>query len=55
MDAESATGGPINRALRMLGVTAAANLDEFDTVGLGHHRDFYDLFEDYHAPPEPAP
>jgi hypothetical protein len=28
----------INEALRLLGVRAAAGLDEFDTVGLGLHR-----------------
>jgi hypothetical protein len=54
MPAASAPGGPINRALRMLGVTAGANHDEFDTVGLGRYRDFSDLFDDYHEPPEPA-
>jgi hypothetical protein len=40
--------GPINKALRLIGVTAKHGLDEFDTVGLGNHRDFYDLFEAYH-------
>ena len=39
--------GPINTALRLLGVTASGGCDEFDTVGLGHHRDFYDLFDAY--------
>ena len=37
--AEHVTQGAINRALRHLGVRAAATaLDEFDTVGLGLHR-----------------
>lgn len=39
--------GPINRALRALGVIASGR-DEFDTVGLGRYRDFYDLFDRYH-------
>ena len=38
--AEDVTQGAINRALWHLGVrTAATALDEFDTVGLGLHRD----------------
>ena len=39
--------GPINEALRHLGVRASPGLDEFDTVGLGRFRDFYGLFDDY--------
>lgn len=37
--------GPINEALRHLGVQASAGMDEFDTVGLGRFRDFDDLFD----------
>jgi hypothetical protein len=40
--------GPINRALRLLGVIAKEGCDEFDTIGLGRFRDFYDLFDAYH-------
>ncbi|NKX89212.1 hypothetical protein [Nocardia coubleae] len=39
----------INDALRVLGVVAAAGLDEFDTVGLAAHRstpDYLDRYED---------
>ncbi|HEY4056744.1 MAG TPA: hypothetical protein VGM39_09045 [Kofleriaceae bacterium] len=32
------TGSSINESLRALGVVAAPGLDEFDTVGLAHHR-----------------
>jgi hypothetical protein len=39
--------GPINNALRRLGVLAIVGRDEFETVGLYRYRDFYDLFEDY--------
>lgn len=38
MPCEGGSYGPINKALRLLGVTAAADMDEFDTVGLGAHR-----------------
>jgi hypothetical protein len=41
----AAAFGPINEALRHLGVRAAAGLDEFDTVGLGRFRDFDDFFD----------
>jgi len=34
---------PINKALRMLGVQASTEQDEFDTVGLGRFRDLEDL------------
>jgi hypothetical protein len=37
--------GPINEALRHLGVRASSGLDEFDTVGLGGFRDFDDFFD----------
>ena len=36
--AAKAEGGPINAALRFLGVVQALGRDEFDTVGLGRHR-----------------
>jgi hypothetical protein len=39
--------GPINIALRLLGVVAIGEHDEFESVGLDRHRDFYDLFEAY--------
>lgn len=42
------SAGPINRALRHLGVTASPGRDEFETVGLDQHRDFGDLFDAYH-------
>jgi hypothetical protein len=44
---ESGKYGPINKALRHLGVAAGGMMDEFDTVGLGQYRDFDDLFESY--------
>ncbi len=31
--------GPVSQALRTIGVIAAPGLDEFDTVGLGKHRE----------------
>jgi hypothetical protein len=34
--------GPINRALRHLGVRAPSGVDEFDAVGLGQFREFDD-------------
>jgi hypothetical protein len=37
--------GPINSALRHLGVRASPGEDEFDTVGLGRFRDFDDLLD----------
>ena len=40
-------GGPINEALRCLGVSCDPGKDEFDTVGLGRFRNFDDLFESY--------
>jgi hypothetical protein len=36
---ECADYRPINKALRLCGVVNARSKDEFDTVGLGHHRD----------------
>jgi hypothetical protein len=47
---ESAGGGPINRALRLLGVVAVPPKDEFDTVGLGSYRNFYQVFGEYEGP-----
>jgi hypothetical protein len=38
--------GPINRALRALGVRAQPNKDEFETVGLRRHRDMEDWLEE---------
>ena len=43
MPPEVAGAGPINKALRHLGVVAQSGLDEFDTVGLGEFRNFDDL------------
>ncbi len=37
----------INDALRRIGVTRNGAQDEFDTVGLGDHRHWDDLFDDY--------
>jgi hypothetical protein len=41
----SGASGPINEALRVLGVRRAVGMDEFDTVGLGRFRDFDDLID----------
>jgi hypothetical protein len=41
------TKGGINAALSLLGVERQPGLDEFDTIGLGHHRSFDALFEKY--------
>jgi len=38
--------GPINEALRMLGVVAVKSADEFDTLGLGFFRNTDDFFYD---------
>ena len=43
----NAESDAINDALRVLGVLRSAQLDEFDTFGLGHHRDWDDLLDDY--------
>ena len=32
-------------ALKVIGVAAAPGMDEFDTVGLGKYRNFWDHFE----------
>jgi hypothetical protein len=42
-----ASVGPINAALRFLGVTTGIGCDEFDVVGLGTYREFDNLFEKY--------
>jgi hypothetical protein len=47
MAPERAEGGPINRALRLLGVQARPGRDEFDTVELVRFRSFGNLFRDY--------
>lgn len=39
--------GPINKALRLLGVKASRGLDEFMTIGLDRFRDFDELYEEY--------
>ncbi|MEU8241210.1 hypothetical protein AB0C07_23445 [Actinoplanes missouriensis] len=43
------TVSDINAALRVLGVQAAEGLDEFDTVGLAHHRTTPDYLDRYEA------
>jgi hypothetical protein len=43
------TGTPISRALRQLGATREDHYDEFDSVGLGRHRDT----EDWLSPDRP--
>jgi hypothetical protein len=47
MAPEQAPLGPINQALRLLGVEARPGSDEFDTVGLVRYRDFDSLLEAY--------
>jgi len=42
------TSGAINTALRSIGVVARVGADEFDTLGLGHYRDFEKYFERYY-------
>ena len=42
------TEGGINAALKVIGVAAAPGMDEFDTVGLGKYRSFWDHFEKYY-------
>ena len=39
--------GPINNALKLLGVRRSRSQDEFDTVGLGRFRSFDELFRAY--------
>lgn len=45
MPAEQAGKGPINRALRLMGVRAGRLQDEFDAVGLGKNRSNDDWLE----------
>jgi hypothetical protein len=42
--------GPINEALRILGVRATETKDEFETVGLQRHRDTLDWFAEAEPP-----
>jgi hypothetical protein len=49
MPPKTARIGPINEALRTLGVAARPPLDEFDTIGLGRYRNFEDPFDDHVA------
>jgi hypothetical protein len=42
--------GPINEALRALGVAAGGAHDEFDAVGLGRHRDVEGWIDDSTVP-----
>jgi hypothetical protein len=42
---ETAANGPINAALRILGVEAKGGEDEFDTLGLSRFRDDFDWIE----------
>ena len=39
--------GPINRALKMIGVFTRHGKDEFDTLGLGKYQSFDELFRKY--------
>ena len=48
MEPKTASIGPINEALRHLGVYRIPNLDEFDTLGLSQYRNFDDMFQAYH-------
>jgi hypothetical protein len=47
MQPTEAPVGPINEALRLLGLTATAGKDEFQMAGLDRWRDFDDLFTKY--------
>ena len=48
MQPTSAAAGPINEALKLLGVVVKQPYDdEFDTIGLGRFRSFDDLFKKY--------
>jgi hypothetical protein len=49
MEPREADAGPINEALRLLGLKAASGRDEFETAGLGRWRNFDDLFAAYHS------
>lgn len=41
------TEGGINAALRLIGVEAAGENDEFDTISLGRYRSFHRYYEKY--------
>lgn len=41
------TEGGINAALQLLGVRRQSGMDEFDSIDLGRHRSFADLFKPY--------
>jgi hypothetical protein len=45
-DSDKGDAEPINRALRQMGVEAEKDMDEFDTVGLGHYRSNRDFVEE---------
>ena len=47
MEPKEAEVGPINEALRLLGVKARRGRDEFDTIGLHQWRSFDEMFERY--------
>ena len=46
MPPRRAEGGPINEALRLLGVERAGHHDEFDALGLGRHRSLESWLEE---------
>ncbi len=46
MPLKEADAGPINSALKAIGVRSFLT-DRFTTIGLGEHRDWDDLFNDY--------
>ncbi len=45
MPPKKADSGPINEGLQLIGVVCEPDFDEFDTVGLGHHRSNEDWVE----------
>lgn len=47
MATERGETGPINKALRLVGVKRSKSKDEFDTIGLGEYRSFDEAFEKY--------
>lgn len=47
LDTQLLLSDSINAALRLLGVTCRAGLDEFDTLELGKYRSFERFFEGY--------
>ena len=44
----SSHGKVINKAMKLIGVRRFLLQDEFDTIGLGAHRDWDDLFSEYY-------